>query len=344
MIHHASRRSNHPAPMSVWFEDPLGWGGRELAGLARLWLIALGAPLLWMTLPLLGPVGAGWGNVRAGESPFAPAGTDGAKASDGASGAWRVGEGKLYHWDAPRRMRVGARPDLEVLIFIESEKKRHAVPWVEVAALRQEILAEGREEEWRWREGGSNEKIHTGRSYPWRKYGIALRLRDGRVFRGRLTRGFPLRLSWVATSLGGPDNKDGRDGSTTWSPAWPMLIQPDSKGGAGSRLRDLNYVESIVLDGGAPLPPAPPAEATGGPEAKDGAAPPKDRDEVEGRGEGEASSPPAGGAAPTSTTEASTPAPASAMAAEPEPDPGPKRPTTTGPRDSAPVSSPSGEE
>ncbi len=91
---------------------------------------------------------------------------------------------------------VEARSDLQVLVFPKGGNQRIELPFADVVRLEQSVAEEGMQREWRWKEGGTNEKLYTGRTYPWRSYSVTLTIRDGRVLKGRVTAGFPLLISW----------------------------------------------------------------------------------------------------------------------------------------------------
>lgn len=123
---------------------------------------------------------------------------------------------------------VSARPGLTLLILPEGAEKRVKVPWEDVLTLRLEPEKEGMEEVWRWKAGGSDEKIKTGESYPWRQYTIFVATADGREIKGRLAAGFALD----ATSEGATEQ---------------LVISPRHKGEAGQQLADLVYVKEITM-------------------------------------------------------------------------------------------------
>ncbi len=91
---------------------------------------------------------------------------------------------------------VRFRKDLKVLVFVAETGERQEVRFSEIVLLRQSVLEESVEREWRWKEGGSDEKIYTGQSYPWRKYGVEIQTRDGLLLKGRFTSGFPVTIHW----------------------------------------------------------------------------------------------------------------------------------------------------
>lgn len=179
----------------------------------KLWAMAFLAALAVAAPPLAGrPAAAAEGAGFAPDDPV-PGGVQ-------ASVTWSDGR---QAW-----MTISARPGLALQILPTGAGKRVKVPWEDVLALRLEPEKEGMEEVWRWKEGGSDEKIKTGKSYPWRQYTVVVATADGREIKGRLAAGFAL----TAISEGATEQ---------------LVISPRHKGEMGQKLADLVYVKEITL-------------------------------------------------------------------------------------------------
>lgn len=181
--------------------------------------------LAWVLTALALAAGGAAPGAAAEAAGFAP--TDPAPEGDRASVTWSNGH---QAW-----MIVRARPDLTLQILPTGAGKRVKVPWADVRVLRLEPEKEGMEEVWRWKEGGNDEKIKTGESYPWRQYTVFVATADGREIKGRLAAGFAL----TATSEGATEQ---------------LVVSPRHKGENGQTLADLVYVKEITL---VATPPAP---------------------------------------------------------------------------------------
>jgi len=74
-----------------------------------------------------------------------------------------------------------------VTIYDRAEKKYFRFEWDEVArfdiAVEKNIL----EQDWRWKEGGSDVKVYTDLWYVWHKYLTTLTLKNGEMYVGDLT-------------------------------------------------------------------------------------------------------------------------------------------------------------
>ncbi len=136
---------------------------------------------------------------------------------------------------------VRARADLKLTVFVPAKKKHVEVDFAEIVRLQQTVLKQGMEKEWRWKEGGGNEKIYTGKAYPWRQYNIEITTVAGETLKGRLARGFPLKISWVTAALG-QDLGNIVSGKTT---AWDLTQQP-LHGGQELNQRDLERLRRKV--------------------------------------------------------------------------------------------------
>ncbi len=136
---------------------------------------------------------------------------------------------------------ISAREDLLVSVLPENSKQRLEIPFAEIIRLGQYVIAEGLEPEWRWREGGNEAKVYSGRAYPWRKYGIEVKTVSGEIKRGTLARGFALRGRYRCSAA--EDSVAPKPAERLAEATW--LIQPKAKGEAGQDPAELIYVKEI---------------------------------------------------------------------------------------------------
>ncbi len=124
-----------------------------------------------------------------GPATTAPAGERPSRA-DALPGAVELSDGTII----AGYLYTTAEKDWEV--FVEEEKVFHRVPFIAVLSLTANVVEEGMELEWRWKEMGTPEKVYTGRSYPTRRLTWTLHLIDGTSITGAI-KGQPL---WVERS------------------------------------------------------------------------------------------------------------------------------------------------
>jgi hypothetical protein len=130
-----------------------------------------------------------------------------------------------------RTMRPGKLSltrDARLKIFDETTKQHREVPLRAIRRVDCSIDKEWMEQEWRFKENASDEKVYTGRSYPVREYRHKIILRDGRVLEGPLS-----ALIYLERPDGG-----GRE---------RFVLHKRDKGPIGSDLKSMVYVRTIVL-------------------------------------------------------------------------------------------------
>ncbi|HHN46772.1 MAG TPA: hypothetical protein ENN09_04950 [Planctomycetes bacterium] len=108
----------------------------------------------------------------------------------------------------------------------------------DVAAMDVAVEKETIEEEWTWKEMGSDEKIKTGRTYPDRKYIFTITLRDGRRVRGYII-GTPVYVV----------NKEGKTRR--------VVLRTHQRGDFGQKADELVYVARIAFHSEDTPPPWP---------------------------------------------------------------------------------------
>lgn len=128
---------------------------------------------------------------------------------------------------APGKSLVLQDPEKQEVVNVSTTR----IESVEVFVEKESI-----EQEWRWREQGSDEKIFTGRTYPDRTYCFSVKLDDGRTHKGRFL-GFPVYITK-------------EDGKTQ-----RYVVRPRQRGEAGQKSSDLVYVAGLAFhEKGTPPP------------------------------------------------------------------------------------------
>jgi len=124
--------------------------------------------------------------------------------------------------------RIHTTRDRDWEVWVESAKRWRHIPPAAVLSIRAVVVAEQMEQEWRWKEMGSDEKVFTGRTRPTRRFRWRFRLADGSSISGDV-KGQPL---WVESS-------GKRHG--------PFVLHERSAGAYGQSLRELVHVKYVVI-------------------------------------------------------------------------------------------------
>lgn len=138
--------------------------------------------------------------------------------------------------------RIEVRNELEFSILVAAKKKRTTVPYKEIVRIRQIVVEEGLEKQWRWKEGGANEKFYTGKAYPWRKLQVEITKADGSVVKGKLSSGVPVTITWKETV---DDKQTGEKKEA--EKKRKVLITPRQKGSLGDALESLVFVKDMTF-------------------------------------------------------------------------------------------------
>jgi hypothetical protein len=134
-------------------------------------------------------------------------------------------------------------------LFDTDAREWREVTLEELAELRAEVRSERLEREWRWKEGGSDEKVYTGRAYPRRWLDHVVLLRDGTGFRGHL-RGTILYVEVRRDEREKPT--PGEKGAESTGPEprerrRRFILRQYERGRLGETLDDLVYVKRVTL-------------------------------------------------------------------------------------------------
>ena len=162
--------------------------------------------------------GAPGQGISGGRSPD----SEPASRDDALPGALLLSDGRLL----PGRLLTTRDRDWEV--WVEAEQRWRHIPPVAVLSISAQVIEQGMDKEWRWKEMGSDERVFTGRERPIRRFLWRFRLIDGSVVTGAV-KGQPL---WVES--GGQ-----RHG--------PFVLQERSAGQFGQGLDELVYLQKAVI-------------------------------------------------------------------------------------------------
>ncbi len=109
------------------------------------------------------------------DSPFAGAPRDG---RDAMPGYIELSDGRVLAG------AIWTTPEKPWSVFEAESKSFRRIPPAVVRGIEAEVLWERDEPEWRWKEGGSDEKIYTGRTYPARMLRYVFTLANGEKVAG----------------------------------------------------------------------------------------------------------------------------------------------------------------
>ena len=113
-------------------------------------------------------------------------------------------------------------------VWSAAEKRWRHIPPIVVLSIRAVLVEEKLDNEWRWKEMGSDEKIFTGRKRPVRRLDWKLHLIDGSTVIGSI-KGQPVWVEYDSEKHG------------------PFVLHERSAGKYGQTLKDLVYVKAIVI-------------------------------------------------------------------------------------------------
>jgi hypothetical protein len=192
----------------------------------------------------LGAAGAAaWGGEEPKPvSPFAP-NVQAPPRTDARLGAVTLSDGQVV------KGLVMFTRGRKLEIFEDAAKKWHAFEMAQLSRLDTEVEEEKEEREWRWKEGGSDVKVYTGRTYIDRKYLTRLTLADWKTRVAGHVRG---TVFFVQPTGGDPMR---------------FFLRHDERGEYNQKSAEIVYPRSVVLEAGAP------GEAKGEPGAAKGSEP-----------------------------------------------------------------------
>lgn len=124
-------------------------------------------------------------------------------------------------------------------VFEDARQKWHAFDLKDLSRIDTEIEKELQEREWRFKEGGNDEKVYTGRVFIDRKYRMRLTLADGKTQVTGHVRGTVIYVQ--------PEGQEPQR----------FFLQHDSRGSFGGEAGGMVYLKSLELRAVAPAPATP---------------------------------------------------------------------------------------
>ena len=181
----------------------------------------------------------------AADEPVNPFGA-GRSAVRGVPAAVYVSDGVVYLGDV--RLTMGRA----LLVFDPVEKRYAHIRLADLERLEFVVTAERIEREWRFKEGGSDVKVYTGKSYPRRDYRLKLYPKKEKPLVAELGQGMPLyilgydeaeaTLQALASDAEGVFRNGGRPKAGRKR---RFILRSHDNGPVGSKLVDLVYIRRI---------------------------------------------------------------------------------------------------
>lgn len=130
--------------------------------------------------------------------------------------------------------------DKRFQIYDEKLERQREVPLTAIKKIECTVKKEWLEKEWKFKEGASDEKLYTGRSYPAREYIHTITLKSGKTITGSLA---------AIVYLQPPQFKSTDSSDAPKEPVQPeqYLLNKRYKGEVGKTLKSLVYVKKIQL-------------------------------------------------------------------------------------------------
>jgi hypothetical protein len=182
-----------------------------------LFLILLAALLLLMLVPHV------VGDEPPAINPFGPPPV----REDAVPGSLQLSDGTVL------TSRIFLTRDHGLKVFDEKLQQQREIPLRVVRRVDCTVQREWVENEWRFKENASDDKLYTGRTYPAREYDHTITLKNGSAIKGAIS-----GVVYVESPEGGEPAK--------------FFLHKRDKGEPGTTLQQLIYVRAIVL-----APPAP---------------------------------------------------------------------------------------
>jgi len=195
---------------------------------------------MWMAIIL---IAAALTSSRGADDPPNPFGERQTERPNSVFGAIRRSDGTL------KRGKIYLTRGQALRIYDPAKEEHREVPLKSVREIRGLVEKEWMEAEWRFKENASDEKVLTGRKYPARVYTHELVLKRGGSIKGSLSAVIyiePEDEKEKTEPVEKTDETREADESRAARPVRYLLHKRD-KGEPGQTLRDLVYVERIVL-------------------------------------------------------------------------------------------------
>jgi hypothetical protein len=195
----------------------------------RLLLPTMGGPLLlWMVTFTADR------SARGAEPPaINPFGQKPAVREDAVPGYVEMSDGAVHPG------RIYLTRDQRLKIFDEKLERQREIPWEVVRQIQCSVKRQWMEQEWKFKEAASSEKMSTGRTYPACEYLHTITLRAGQTITGPLS-----AIVYVQ-----PDGAAAGEAGAYPTRADPQryLLHKRNKGKIGDDLKSLVYVKLIKL-------------------------------------------------------------------------------------------------
>ena len=130
--------------------------------------------------------------------------------------------------------------DKRIKIYDEKAERQRELPLRVIAQIQAKMVKEGIEKEWRFKELALDEKLYTGRTYPWRQYLHTVTLKDGKTITGEVAEVFfvqPIVFNADEPLANRPDDSE----------PIRVVIHMKDKGDFGAELKSMKYVKLIKL-------------------------------------------------------------------------------------------------
>jgi hypothetical protein len=130
--------------------------------------------------------------------------------------------------------------DKRVRIYDEKRERQRELPLRVITEIQAKMVKEGIEKEWRFKELALDEKMYTGRTYPWRQYVHTVTLKDGTTITGELAEVFfvqPIVFKADQPLANRPDDSE----------PLRIVLHKKDKGDFGAELKSMKYVKLIKL-------------------------------------------------------------------------------------------------
>jgi hypothetical protein len=177
----------------------------------------------------------GTGTAAAGEPPaLNPFGPAKMARDDAIPGYIEMSDGRILVGN------IYMTRDKRLKVYDEKMERQRELPLRVVAQIQAKMVKEGIEKEWRFKELALDQKLYTGRTYPWRQFIHTLTLKDGKTITGELAEVFfvqPIVFNADQPLANRPDDSE----------PIRVVVHMKDKGDFGAELKSLKYVKLIKL-------------------------------------------------------------------------------------------------
>jgi hypothetical protein len=126
--------------------------------------------------------------------------------------------------------KVWSTPTVPLRVWVEAEKTYKNVDWTQIKRIDVHVLAETMEDDWRWLQEGSDQKVLSGKKYPNVNLAYKFTLSNDQVIEGTIVA--PIYVE-----------DTGKERT--------LALYKNYKGNLDETIKDLVYITSVTLDGPA---------------------------------------------------------------------------------------------